>query len=29
VIERKSWMAPMAIGLASAAAGAAAVWLLG
>src|SRR5687768_17105971 len=29
VIERKSWMAPLAIGLASAAAGAAAVWLLG
>src|SRR5687768_9103993 len=28
VIERKSWMAPLAIGLASAAAGAAAVWLL-
>ena len=29
VIERKSWMAPLAIGLASAAAGAAAVWFLG
>ena len=29
VIERKSWMAPLAIGLASAAAGAAAVWLIG
>jgi ubiquinone biosynthesis protein len=29
VIERKSWMAPLLIGLASAAAGAAAVWILG
>jgi ubiquinone biosynthesis protein len=29
VIERKNWMAPLAIGLASAAAGAAAVWFLG
>jgi ubiquinone biosynthesis protein len=29
VIERKNWMAPLLIGLASAAAGAAAVWILG